>query len=129
MSKVKIKLGTTPKSFAPATVKFTTPGGEAAEIVVTYKYRTRSQFAEFLDAIHKSAGLETPKVDQVDFSALFEKSTNKNVDQLLDCVEVWDLEDPLNRENLQRLADELPAAAIALMAGYSAACAEGRLGN
>lgn len=125
----KIKLGSTPKTFAPAHIKFTKPDGEEAEIVVTYKYRTRSQFGQFLDSIYKDAGEVTPAADKIDFKALTEKTRDKTADHLLDCVEAWDLDDKLSRENLQVLADEVPAAAAALMAGYSAACTEGRLGN
>lgn len=125
----KTILGATPKHFAPTTVKFTKPDGEEAEVIVTYKYRTRTAFGQFLDAAYKDAGMAKPSADRVDLKELFEKSRDKSADQLLDCIVSWDLDDKLTRENLQVLADELPAAAIALIAGYSACCTEGRVKN
>jgi hypothetical protein len=41
----------------------------------------------------------------------------------------WDLDEELNVANLERLADELPGAVMAIMEDYRAACCEGRLGN
>lgn len=129
MSKQKVKLGDTPKTFAPAPVKFTKPNGEEAEIEVVYKYRTSKQFGEYLNGVYADAG-EVPKSgDKVDFEALFQKTSDKNADHLLGCMESWDLDDKLNRESLQALANEIPAAAIALMSGYRLACVEGKLGN
>jgi len=123
----KIILGEDPKTFAPATIKFVRPNGEAGEIVVTYKYRTRKQFGALMNDIHGDTGEKAP--EKIDFAALFEKALDKNADHLMACVDSWDLDDKVSRETMQTLCDKLPAAAIALMAGYSAACNEGRLGN
>lgn len=125
----KVKLGATPKTFAPTAIKFPKPDGEQGEIVTTFKYRKRSEFGEFLNSIHNDAGLAPQAAEKVDFKALFEKTRDKNADHLLACVEGWDLDDKLTRESLQALADELPAAAIAMMSSYSELCTEGRVKN
>lgn len=125
----KIKLGAKPKTFKPITVKFDHPDGTPGEIQAVYKYRTRSEFGTFLNSIFNEVG-EQPVADgKPDFERLFQLSGDRHAHQILKSLESWDLEDELNLENLQALSDEIPAAAVALMSSYAAACTEGRLGN
>jgi hypothetical protein len=124
-----IKLGNRPKSFKPFPVKFEMPDGTEGQIVATYKYRTRTEFGEFMDAIFAEAG-GAPMVDgKLDYKRLYEQTRDRNADHLLAALDAWNLDEELNLQNLQALADELPAAAIALMSSYRDACVEGRLGN
>jgi hypothetical protein len=44
-------------------------------------------------------------------------------------IDGWNLDEDLTRENVQQLADELPAAVNAIMETYRSAITEGRLGN
>jgi hypothetical protein len=128
-----IKLGQRPKTFKPITVKFEMPTGEEGVIKATYKYRTRSEFGELLNAMFKEAGKEPPKqgdeAKPLDFKELFTESGAKNAKHLLEALDAWDVEADLSLASLTELADSLPAGCAALMAAYSNACQEGRLGN
>ena len=125
----KIILGKTPKTFAAFPVDFPMPDGTTGTIQATFKYRTRTQFGEFLNKIFADAGEEQVSDGNIDFEVLFSKTKDKNADHLLESLDAWDVEQPLNRESLQSLANELPAASVALMVAYNKACTEGKLGN
>jgi hypothetical protein len=126
---ITIKLGNRPKSFKPFPVKFEMPDGTEGQIMATYKYRTRTEYGVFMDAIVAEAG-GVPMVDgRIDYKKLYEQTRDKNADHLLASLDGWNLDEELNLQNLQALADECPAAAIALMSSYRDACVEGRLGN
>ena len=140
----KVILGARPKVFAPFPVKFPMPDGTEGAISVIYKYRTRSEFGQMLDSILDAANV--PPVEPVVRTALDGEVTpleplpgvyerigvqtrDANVDHLLLSVDSWDLPQPMTRETLVQLAEEVPAATIAMMAAYHRACTEGRLGN
>ena len=126
----KVIFGARPKTFAPIPVKFTGPNGQELTIETVFKYRTTKEYGALLNELFKDAGEAAPDVSSTDFEAIFTKSAGRTVDALLKSIESWDIEDhDLNRENLQRLAEELPAGVGALMAAYRSACVEGRLGN
>jgi hypothetical protein len=153
----KIKLGSTPKTFT-TTVKFTMLDGSTGEMEVTYKYRTRKQWGEFVDSMVESAeskpsaaavealsaALPTDLGPAEEVSAVAEilaeegkfsmadmmaKTCSANARYILGAVKAWDLDFELNADNLDQLADEVPAATAAIMASYAAACRDGRLGN
>lgn len=121
----KITLGKQPKTFAPVAVTFPMPDGTEGSIEAVFKYRSRKQFGEFLR--------DTFKVDeqpgQLDLAAVMAASVEKNGAYLADVLDGWNLDEKLTPETTAQLADELPAAAKALMEAYSAAVTEGRLGN
>lgn len=121
----KITLGKPPKTFAPVTVRFPLPTGTEGAIEAVFKYRSRKQFGEFLR--------DTFKVDepagQMDLAAVMAASVDKNGAYLADVLDSWNLDEKLTAESAAQLADELPAAAKALMEAYSVAVTEGRLGN
>lgn len=125
----KIKLGSRPKSFTRI-VKFPMLEGGEGSIECTFKYRTRSEFGVFIDALVESAGAK-PKEDGEKFSMeeLMERTAGQNAKYILDVLEGWNLDEDLNQANVQQLADELPAAAAAIMETYRTAVTEGRLGN
>ncbi len=128
----KVVLGKRPETFKPIPVAFELPDGAQASITATYRYRTRTEFGDLIDALFTEAG-ETPPVEGgIEVGLLrkvMEKTRDKNADYLLKILAAWDLESPVGIDVLRQLADELPAASLALMEAYRAACVEGRLGN
>lgn len=122
----KITLGKPPKTFAPVVVTFQMPDKTEGSIECVFKYRTRRQFGEFL------AGTFDSKADatkDLDFAALIGVAVDKNGAYLTEVLDSWNLDEKLSPETAAQLADEVPAAAAAIMAAYSAAVTEGRLGN
>ncbi len=126
----KIKLGARPKNFTRV-VSFPMLDGTTGKIEVTYRYRTRSEFGAFIDKLVDAAGATKPANAEEKFSMadLMDKTAGANADYLLDVVDAWNLDEDLNRANVQQLSDELPAAVNAIMEAYRAAITEGRLGN
>ena len=124
----KLVIGKTPTTFKPFNVKFTLPDGEGDQILVTFKYKTRSQFAAFLNELFQEAGEE--KTDEkVDFEKLFAKGGEKTVSHLTKIIAEWDFAEKPTADTLRALHDQAPAAAAAMTSAYNAACTEGRLGN
>lgn len=126
----KLVLGKTPSNFKPINVKFVGPDGEDDSIKVTFKYKTRTQFAAFLNKLFESNKAET-KTDatEIDFVELYKKSGDKTVEQLTEIIAEWDFAEPATAESLRQLHDQAPAAAAAITSAYASACNEGRLGN
>ena len=130
---VKIVLGKRPKHIAH-TVRVLLPEGDVGEIRVKYAYRTRKEFAEFVDSLADAAEVKKPKsVDEDDVRATFadilEKTADSTADYILKILTEWELPDPLDRDSVLQLLDEVPGAALTIMSDYRAACVEGRLGN
>jgi hypothetical protein len=128
----KIVLGKRPKNFKH-TVKFPLLEGGEGAIECVYKYRTRSEFGEFIDGVLEAAKMEPQTGDdgqvRLSMKELMDKTAGANADYIMQVLDGWDVDAELTRANVQQLADELPAAAAAIMEGYRSACTEGRLGN
>lgn len=125
----KITLGKRPASFKK-TVSFPMLDGTTGTIDISYRYRTRKEFGLFIDELMAAAG-ESKRPDDEKFSMaeLMEKTAGSNADYVLKVVTGWNLDEDLNHDNVQQLADELPAAVNAIMETYRIAITEGRLGN
>lgn len=125
----KVILGARPKNFA-AVVTVTLLDGSTGTIPVTFKYRTKKEFGEFVDAMMKDAGQEaTAAGEEFSMARLQSLTVEKNADYLLEALDGWGLDKDFNREHLVQLCDELPAAAVAIMDRYREAVTQGRLGN
>jgi hypothetical protein len=129
----RIKLGARPKTFAH-TVTVQMPEGGTASVRMQYRYRTRTEFGQFVDDLVRAAGTAPPASQQdedVRFSlhAALEATRDTNADYILQIAEGWDLDEEFNRASLVQLCDELPGAALAIIEQYRAASTEGRLGN
>lgn len=126
---VSITLGKTPKTFGKFPVKFQTPDGEDAAIAVTFKYKTRSGYAAYLNSMFAEEGEKPVEGEKPDFIELFAKGGEKSVEKLLDVIDSWDFGEPLNKETLLQLQDEFPAAIAAFGDAFRSACTGGKLGN
>lgn len=138
----KIKLGSRPKTFA-RTVTFPMPGEEAGSIEVKFRYRSRTEFAEFVDKLQAEAKAQAEediararatieageKFVEPTQAEIVARQNEANVRFLLDAVDSWNLDVPFDKEAAEQLADELPAAVNAILNDYRAALVEGRLGN
>lgn len=127
----KIKLGAKPETFKPFPVKFPVADGSEATITATFRYRTQEEYGQLLNESKTKDG-GSPPTDAdgtLDFQALYGKGTKANAEFLFKALAAWDLDEPLNEENLHALGNEFPASILALTAAYSNACREGRLGN
>jgi hypothetical protein len=123
----KIVLGDAPKSFKRK-VEFTLLDGSKSDITITFKYRTRKQFGEFIDKM-MAAAAEVPTDEKFSMAKLMAKTGDANAVYIQDVAEGWDLEDDFTQDNIARLSDMYPAAAVAIMDAYRLAITEGRLGN
>lgn len=134
----KIKLGARPKTFKHK-LKVAMIDGQDAEIEMTYKYRTRSEFGAFLDELFASAKVEVKDQsdDEVTLSLAeaLAKTRDTNADYIMQVAEGWNVIDQddnpveFSRDNVARLCDELPGVALAIINVYRSAVTEGRLGN
>lgn len=123
-----IKLGTTPKSFKKI-VKFDMLDGSVGMIEAEFRYRTRDEFGQFIDQMVKDSGVAPEQVEGLGMSGLMARTTDQNGRYLLEILQGWNIPEQLTIEKTRQLANEVPAAAAALMETYRAAVAEGRLGN
>lgn len=124
----KIKLGNRPKSFKRVVTFPMLEGGEGS-IEGAFKYRTKTEFGLFIDGLFADAKEQQPADGQFSMADLMSKARDKNAAYLLEVLEGWNLDEPLNRETAEQLCDELPAAAAEIMETYRKAIVEGRLGN
>lgn len=80
-----------------------------------------------MTAAAKGRGLKDK--EDLSMSEIMDATTGDNGQYLLKAISSWELEDDLNEANAERLSNEFPAAANAIMEAYRSACLEGRLGN
>lgn len=124
-----IVLGKRPKSFARA-VKTTDIDGSELLIPVTYKYRTRKEYGEWIDTLPPQPATADAIVDGKFSAAVYvEKVSQWNANKIMQCVDSWALDGEFTLDAVKQLCDESPAAAEAVISEYQAACIEGRLGN
>lgn len=124
----KIQLGSAPKTFN-GSVKFSLLDGSEGEINFEFVYRTRSEYAQLLDAVTGDAvkSQEANKSEKIsDVYGLADKSL---VDFIMKSATGWDLEDKFTPANVAKLINEFPAAGPAFGERYRAALLEGRTKN
>lgn len=138
----KIILGKRPKSF-PRTINFQMPGEGLGSMEVSMVYRTRSELAAFTDEIQAKVQADAEK-EVARMKAALDKGENIaeptqaditarqnafHVQYLMGALDGWNLDLPFDREAIEQLVDELPAAVAAIIADYRGTLSEGRLGN
>ncbi len=138
----KVKLGARPKNFKRE-IKVPMLDGSIGSLELVFKYRTRKEFGLFADETQASikasldkeieavknaaeAGGELPDFKQSDSIA---RQDEFNVDYIMASVEGWNLDIPFDREAVEQMAVELPAAITEIIKTYRDAILEGRLGN
>jgi hypothetical protein len=152
----KVILGRTPKS-VPKELSFPMLDGTVGSIKADFKYRTRTQFAEFMDemtdvlkaeaeaemkAIKDAAkaaeaaataagpGAEAPPLDfGVPEKVRTAQIMERQADFIMSSLNGWNLDVDFDRAAVLQLADEVPQAVSALIKTYREAMTEGRLGN
>lgn len=132
----KITLGNRPKNFK-RTVTFPMLDGTEGSIEVLFKYRTKREFGAFVDDAKAAAGLrladktkaEGDDAKEISWQEVHNLGVTANADHLVGIVEGWNLDAEPNRESFEQLANEVPAAATAILEAYSKSIVEGRLGN
>jgi len=137
----KIVLGKRPETFK-RTVAVPMLDGTKGTIECTFRYRTRKEFGALVDGIRAEAeklgaqataeaapAEEGAPAKEWSLRDHFDKLVGTNAEYMLQILDGWNLDVPLNAESLQQLSDELPAASEAIVDAYRVAITEGRLGN
>jgi hypothetical protein len=130
-AKAKFSFTETPKFFNKA-VQIVMLDGTTAPIDFKFIYRTRSQFAELIDA-----NVAAAKKQQADSEQSPERSIAKwyadadthGVAHVLKIVDGWDLDQPLDAAGLERLEDEYPGSLAEIANVYRQSVAEARTKN
>ena len=124
----QIVLGKRPDGL-PDTLTIKLPDGTDGLLPVTFKYRTRTEFGEFLDSIFGGPG---PEFDGTGAKAAEHQqrgTTQYNGQYIFGCLKNWGLDAPFTLQSCIQLADELPGVTQAIMNRYRQLTTEGRLGN
>lgn len=127
----KIRLGQTPKNFKRK-VSFKLADGSDASIEITYKYRTRSEYGEFIDSMVKAAGNASKEVavdENKVWGDLMAKIADSKAEHIVQIAEGWNLDEEFTINNIRQLADEFPEAAESIIENYRFAVTAARLGN
>lgn len=123
-----IVLGKKPEGI-PDTLKIKLPDGADGLLPVTFKYRTRTEFGQFIDGIF---GVEPPAFDGTANTAATQQqraTVQLNGQYIHGCLKDWGLDAPFTLQACIQLADELPGAVQQIMDTYRRLTVEGRLGN
>lgn len=94
MAKPKFNLTAAPTF--KADVSITVPGGKSVNVEFTFKHRAKEQFREFVE------GLEG----------------REDVDVIGDIASGWELEEPFNAENIEKMAENYLGSARAIIETY-----------
>lgn len=124
-----IKLGKTPKSFK-RNVTVDMLDGTKGSIECEFKYMTRTAFGAFLDGVFADAGVKPADADEkVVIADVMARTRDTNADYLIQVLEGWNLDEELNKENLQQLCDEFPGVANSIMEIFRVSVTEGKAKN
>lgn len=128
----KIKLGSRPKNFTRI-ITVDLPEGGKGSVEVLFKYRTRTEFGQFIDQLLDKAGVAVKDTSEeslkYSLKTALETTIEQNADYILQIADGWNMDEDFNRDNIAQLCNELPGAAQAIMDTYREAITTGRLGN
>jgi hypothetical protein len=123
MAKLKLTVNPT----VQAKVGIPLASGDKTDVLMTFKHRTRTEFAELMASF-------TTKPEEVvsvgdDPAAAARAGLKKDIDAVLSMVSAWDLEDEFNRDNVELLLENYFGAASAIYETYGQALQGARRGN
>jgi hypothetical protein len=143
----KLILGKPPKTISKE-LTFPMLDGTTGSIKVDFKYRTRSEYAKFVDAqAEKVKALAEAELVEMKAKAAEQKEAGMSIDLgmpeadmqarksqsqadfIMGALDGWNLDIPFDAEAVVQLVDEVPQAAQTIIAAYREAMTEGRLGN
>lgn len=143
----KLILGKPPKTITKE-LTFPMLDGTTGSIKVDFKYRTRSEYAKFVDdqaekvkaqAEVELAEMKAKAAEQKDAGESIDlgmpeadmqaRKSQSQADFLMGAIDGWNLDIPFDHEAVLQLVDEVPQAAQTIIAAYREAMTEGRLGN
>jgi hypothetical protein len=129
-----IKLGKNPKSFTRE-IPLVTLEGVTDILVITYKYRSRIEFADLLDehaAAEKmaeaAATTESKAVTPTAKESLI-KMVHEAAERVLEVATGWDIDDAFTVDNLAQLENDFPGALLDIQNVYQSAVLEVRRKN
>lgn len=93
MSRLKLTLNPNPTFIAP--VQIPMPGAESAEVVFTFKYKTKSEFKKWLDELGAN-----------------------EVEAVQSVISGWDLSDAFTSESIKQLSEMYMGALAAIVETY-----------
>lgn len=129
-----IKLGINPKEFKKSTTIVLLDGTQDT-ILVTFKYRTRQQFAQLLDEhraedkMANEAEEKALKDESFTVEKMYLDSTKKTAERVMQIASGWDLVEPFDVDHLMQLENEFPGALQGIRNLYQASVAEARVKN
>lgn len=104
----KIKFTLVPQPTFKKKVKMPIPGADFVDVEFTFKHRSKTEFQEFMEAAK----------DQTDDVAL-----------LMDIASGWELEEPFDKDHVEKLVDGYVGAARAIFTAYVDELVKARVGN
>jgi hypothetical protein len=130
-AKAKFSFTEAPKFFNKA-VQIVMLDGTTAPIDFKFIYRTRSQFAELIDANVAAAKKQQADVEQSPERSIakwYADADAHGVAHVLKIVDGWDLDQPLDAAGLEQLEDEYPGSLAEIANVYRQSVAEARTKN
>ena len=116
-------------------------GGGEASMSVDFKYRSRSDYAKFVDEIIADAvakdEVKTPvgvdenseEAKQITMQAIVSAQNDNAVEAMLKIADGWDLAEKFNKASLTEMQDKFPNAFVAINEAYRLSSVDGRLKN
>ena len=131
----KFNLGKAPVNFKRA-VLIDMFDGSQDSIEMTFKYRSRTEYAKLMDDVIFAAKNKNIVSDdktaadkQDTFLSLLSEQDELSVDYVLQIAEGWDLSNEFNKATLKEIKNKFPGAIEAIIEAYRVSILEGRLKN
>lgn len=121
----KLKLAVNPTFQAKVGIPLAS--GEKTDVLMTFKHRTRTEYAEMMASFSRKPGDSDAIGD--DLAVAARAGLKRDVDAVMSMVTAWDLEDEFNRENVELLLENYFGAASAIYETYGQALQGSRRGN